>query len=489
LLALVTTGLVIFPVVGGDSGGRRQQVGIEVDSARLTRPDTTHKPKKPRPVKTTTTLEATTTSVRSTTTTTVASPISAGSTGDAGLTSKPGPSPQIACPAGAVDIAPGQDIQAKISANPGGTVFCLRAGRHSPATAQLDPRSSDVFVGEYGAILDGQHLRTTSFSARYGAKPVTVKNLTIENFTRFGIQGASGWVLENNEVRNNRGDGVGLGSLNRNNYVHHNGYGGMVSGFGLSGMVVENNEIAFNNTDSIRDEPEAVGKMVAVQGVDYHHNWVHDNYTNAIYCDISCYGLNIHHNLVERNAKIGIEVEISYDSAIHDNVLRGNGIVDSRCADGSRCWFTELGGILVFNSSNVAVYGNTIEDANGHGVVGRQDERRRCDTANVNTGRYCRGDYVVKNLQVYGNTIKAPANSPMYQFGDGKWSPFVMAGLVGSNDIFGSASNNRFHSNSYQVPDSSGLSDNWFKWTGDTVITWSAWRSTGLDTDGRISAY
>ena len=65
-----------------------------------------------------------------------------------------------------------------------------------------------------------------------------------------------------------------FGSVNRNNYVHHNRHGGMVSGFGQSGMVVENNEIAFNNTDSIRDEPDAGGKMVAVQGVEYRHNWI-----------------------------------------------------------------------------------------------------------------------------------------------------------------------------------------------------------------------
>jgi hypothetical protein len=490
LLTLVVTLVMIFPWADAENSGR-QQTGVQLNSARLNRPDPTHKPKKPRPVATTTTsIQATTTTVQATTTTVTAS-ISTGDAGAAGLTSKPGPSPQIVCPPGAVDIAPGQDIQAKIGANTGGTVFCLRAGRHSPTTAQLDPRAGDVFVGEYGAIIDGQNLRTTSFSARYGAKPVTVKNLTIESFKRFGIQGGSGWILENNEVRNNGGDGVALGSLNRNNYVHHNNYGGMVSGFGLSGMVVENNEIAFNNTDSIRDEREADGKMVAVQGVEYRHNWVHDNYTDGIRCDINCYGLNIHHNLVERNAKVGIEVEISYDSEIHDNVLRGNGIVDSRCADdASRCWYTELGGILVFNTSNVRVYGNTIEDANGHGILGRQDDRWKCDTANVNTGRYCRGDYIVKNLQVYGNNVTAPATSRVYQVGDGKRSPFVMAGLIGPNDIFGGGYNNRFYSNSYHVPDSSGgLSGNWFKWIGDTVITWSVWRSTGLDTDGRISTY
>jgi hypothetical protein len=489
LLALVVAVLVLLPVADADVGGKRQQTGAQIGSSALSRPDATRRPKKPKPTTTTTTLQATTTST-SPTTTTVANPVSVSNeTGTAGLTSTPGPSLNTKCPAGAVDIDPSQDIQAKINANASGTVFCLRAGRHTPTTAYLDPSPGDVFIGEYGAIIDGRRLRTTAFSARYGPTPVTVKNLIIENFTRHGIEGRSGWTIENNEVRYNGGDGVWFGSINRNNYVHHNNHGGMVSGFGQSGMVVENNEIAFNNTDSVRDEPDAGGKMVAVQGVDYHHNWIHDNYANGIYCDINCYGLNIHHNLVERNAKVGIEVEISYDSEIYGNVLRGNGIVDSRCTDGYRCWFTDLGGILAYNSSNVHIYGNTVEDANGHGVVGRQDDRRKCDSTQVHTGRFCRGDYLVKNLQVYNNRIKAPTDSHVYQFGDGKRSPFVLAGITGPSELFGAAYNNRFYANVYQVPSSIGLQANWFKWIGDTVITWSAWRSSGQDAEGSISSY
>jgi hypothetical protein len=491
LLALAMAVLMILP--GVDAGVRgRQQAGAQVDSAAISRPDTTRKPKKAKPTTTqqattttTTTQQATTTSVGSGPTTVTAS-IGGGS---AGLTSKPGPSSEITCPAGAVDISPGVDIQAKINASASGTVFCLRAGRHTPATAYLDPSPGDVFIGEYGAVVDGQHLRRESFSYRYGPKPVTIKNLTIENFVGNGIEGGNGWTIEQNEVRSNGGDGVWFGSINRSNYVHHNHHGGMVSGFGQSGMVVENNEIAFNNTDSIRDEPDAGGKMVVVQGVDYHHNWVHDNYGNGIYCDINCYGLNIHHNLVERNVMVGIALEISYDAEIHDNVLRDNGIVDSRCVEGYRCWFTDLGGIVVFDSSNVRVHDNIVEDANGHGIVGRQDDRRRCDTGDVYTGRYCRGDYVVKNLQVYGNTIRAPIGSRMYQFGDGTWSPFVLDGITGPDELFGSTYNNRFYSNSYQVPGTPGLSGNWFIWIGDTVTTWSRWQSAGLDVDGGISAY
>jgi hypothetical protein len=77
----------------------------------------------------------------------------------------------------------------------------------------------------------------------------------------------------------------------------------------------------------------------------------------------------------------------------------------------------------------------------------------------------------------------------MYRFGDGKWSPFIMAGITGPGELFGSTYNNRFYSNSYQVPISLGLQGNWFKWIGDTVITWNTWRSAGLDTEGNVSVY
>jgi hypothetical protein len=488
LLALVVAALVVFPWVDADVRGRQQQVGMQVSSAESNRPEVTRKPKKPKPNSTTTTLQATTTTLQATTASAPATTAGA-VTGAVGLLSKPGPSAAITCPAGAVDILPGQDIQAKINANEGSTTFCLRAGRHVPTTAYLNPGPGDVFIGEYGAVLDGQHVRAVSFSARHASKPVAIRNLIVENFTQNAIEGAGGWTIENNEVRQNGGDGIRLGSVNRNNYVHHNDHGGMASGFGQSGMLVENNEIAFNNTDSVRDEPDAGGKMVAVQGAEYRHNWIHDNYATGIYCDINCYGLDIHHNLVERNAKVGIELEISYDSQIHDNKLRGNGIVDSRCVDGTKCWFTDLGGILIFDSPNVRVYGNTVEDANGHGIVGRQDHRRSCDTADPYTGRYCRGDHVVKNLQVYNNTIKAPAESRVYTLGDGSRSPFVLAALTGADDLSSDAFNNRFYSNSYQVPASLGLQANWYHWVVDKAITWHSWQSVGQDAEGRIVTY
>ena len=65
-----------------------------------------------------------------------------------------GPQATITCPAGAVNIVPGQSIQPLVNMYPGGTTFCLRAGVHR-LTSSIRPKTGNTFVGEYGAILDG----------------------------------------------------------------------------------------------------------------------------------------------------------------------------------------------------------------------------------------------------------------------------------------------------------------------------------------------
>lgn len=59
----------------------------------------------------------------------------------------------------AVDIHPGQDIQAIVSTAPRGTAFLLRAGVHRLQT--IRPRDGDTFAGESGAVLSGARLLTS----------------------------------------------------------------------------------------------------------------------------------------------------------------------------------------------------------------------------------------------------------------------------------------------------------------------------------------
>src|SRR5947209_4505647 len=71
-----------------------------------------------------------------------------------------GPQSSINCPAGAVDIFPGANIQSVVDANPGLTTFCIRAGIYY-LKSSIIPKSGNTFIGEYGAILDGTGWATT----------------------------------------------------------------------------------------------------------------------------------------------------------------------------------------------------------------------------------------------------------------------------------------------------------------------------------------
>ena len=80
-----------------------------------------------------------------------------------------GPQSTITCPAGAVDIMPGQSIQGVVNFYPGTTTFCLRAGVHY-VTSSITPKTGNTFVGEYGAILDGSNWSTTEPRRRPSAR-------------------------------------------------------------------------------------------------------------------------------------------------------------------------------------------------------------------------------------------------------------------------------------------------------------------------------
>jgi hypothetical protein len=82
-----------------------------------------------------------------------------------------------------VNIAPGESIQRVVNMSPGGTTFCLRTGVHR-LTASVTPKTGNIFVGEYGAILDGTGWSTTDpDAAAFKALSVNVDHVTIRNLT------------------------------------------------------------------------------------------------------------------------------------------------------------------------------------------------------------------------------------------------------------------------------------------------------------------
>jgi parallel beta-helix repeat protein len=349
---------------------------------------------------------------------------------------------------GGVRVGVGESIQGAVDAYPAGTTFVIGAGVHRGQS--VVPKDGDVFVGESGAVLSGEGVTEFAFGA--GGKGVTVRGLVIEKYatpTQAGViragGGATGWVVEDCEVRYNGGTGIraGAGWRVSGNFVHHNGQLGVFGAGG--GIVVEDNEIAFNNTENVDSHWEAGGtKFVHTKNLVVRGNYVHDNKGPGLWTD----GHNIYtlyeNNRVMDNFGPGIDHEISHDAVIRNNVVEGNGFGWTGWVDGA--------GILVNTSSNVEVYGNTVR-FNNDGIAGIHTSRGSDEL----------GARELKNLWVHDNVIVMNVGQ---------------SGVVTntSDPVFSAGWNNRFDYNTYTL----GSAAKYYRWAGATITT-DQWKAYGQD--------
>jgi parallel beta-helix repeat protein len=186
-------------------------------------------------------------------------------------------------------------------------------------------------------------------------------------------------------------------------------------------VLVEGNEIAFNNfRGAVRVGFGAGGtKFVRTRELVVRGNHVHDNQGNGIWMDIENVSAVVEDNRVENNSGNGIMFEISYGAVIRNNYVAGNGFTNPRWLYGA--------GIFVSSSSDVEIYGNTVEN-NARGI-----------TAVVqNRGFGSMGRYEVRNLYVHDNFITM----------DTGWTG--LGQNVGDNSYF-TDKNNRFERNEYRI--------------------------------------
>jgi parallel beta-helix repeat protein len=347
-----------------------------------------------------------------------------------------------------VRVAVGESIQGAVDSYPAGTTFVIVAGVHKRQS--VVPKDGDVFVGESGAVLSGEGVTEFAFGA--GGVGVTVRGLVIEKYatpTQAGViragGGATGWLVEGNEIRYNGGTGIRAGSEWRvsGNFVHHNGQLGVFGAGG--GLVIENNEIAFNNTENVDSHWEAGGtKFVHTKYLVVRGNYVHDNKGPGLWTD----GHNIY-TLYEKNRVIdnygpGIDHEISHDAVIRNNVVEGNGFGWTGWVDGA--------GILVNTSPNVEVYGNTVR-YNNDGIAGIHADRGSDEL----------GARELKNLWVHDNVIVMNVGQ---------------SGVAtnATDAVFSAAWNNRFDHNTYTL----GSESKYYRWSSGSITT-DQWKAAGQD--------
>jgi parallel beta-helix repeat protein len=208
------------------------------------------------------------------------------------------------------------------------------------------------------------------------ASNVTIRGCVIQNYTSCNQCGAiwsrgDGWLITENEVRNNAFGGIDAGGNNTrviHNNVHHNGQYGIAGGDG-SNLLIENNDIAYNNTKHLDATFEAGGgKVTSITGVTWRNNRVHHNSGPGIWGDESVRNAVIEGNTVYDNGWAGIMFEISYDAVIRNNVVTNNGscnVSGVMCDPRGAFWRVE---ILIFNfglqSRQSVISGNTISGPN-----------------------------------------------------------------------------------------------------------------------------
>ena len=274
-----------------------------------------------------------------------------------------------------------------------------------PGSWYLDYSTGKVYVGSDPS---GHTVELSEAHAAFwgSASKVTIKGLAIEKYASIAGKGAinamasldgygpvgTGWTVASNNLYLNHGLGVRVsdGMTVSNNKIHDNGQMGL-AGSG-NNILVKGNEIYQNNYAGYSFDWEAGGAKIASYSthVTFDSNYVHDNKGPGLHGDIGDDYFVFENNHTARNVAIGIHWEISYHAVIRNNLIEDDGFSPA----GTTFWYG--GGILVSNSENVEVYGNTVKDCM-NGIGGTQADRG----ANEKTG----ATYNLKNLYVHDNTI------------------------------------------------------------------------------------
>ena len=353
-----------------------------------------------------------------------------------------------------MSIPPGDSIQAAVDLHPGNTTFCLRAGTHFLRDS-ITPKTGNTFVGESGAILDGTGWTTSDPAYTQAAfrahneniDNVTIRNLVIRNMPQRGIHAfyslSDHWTIEDNEIAFNGDTGLVIPpySLIRNNYIHHNAFGGYGASYAHH-STLESNEIAYNGD---------VQKIGETANVTFRNNFIHHNTGAGIWYDSNNTGALVEGNRVEDNGGIGIFYEISSDAIIRNNTIRRN-------------WEA---GIMLSVSQNVQIYDNTLE-YNFRGIT----YFLNCASVGGPTNFDLTDNTAHDNAIIVGTQSGALAS--LFSYGSCT-SKQLAEYLNGSKNL-------TFYGNTYRVPSLTG----WYWVWGAASTSWTEWRALGQDVGGAV---
>lgn len=331
----------------------------------------------------------------------------------------------------------------------------------------IDYAANKLYVGDNPSGKNIEIART-NYAIRSSSNGVTIKGLTIQKFSPNAQQGAvyaegDSWQIINNLIRWNHAAGLYLsgsdGTLVSGNNVTQNGQLG-IAHYNSQNVTISNNDITSNNTDGfwIADW-ESGGYKTTYSSSNFVNNRVRNNLGVGAWVDVQGDGVTIDSNTITGNAADGVRYEISYNGAIKNNTITGNGFGLLRGADYS---MYAVAGINVNTSSNVQIFGNTVAD-NANGIALQMRNR----------GSGKNGVYQLTNTVVHNNSITMKSGS---RWGEGVTG---LGQLVSDNSYFTSKGNN-FYGNTYYLDSQTAKR---FAWN-NTYSTKAAWQAAGQDTAG-----
>lgn len=245
-------------------------------------------------------------------------------------------------PAGSVTVPAGDNSDQDLGQP--NTTYWFAPGTHTLGSgkySQIEPADDSTYVGAPNSVIDGQNVNAYAFTG--SASDVTIRNLTIINFMAPRDQGVvnhdsgSGWTIESNTVKDNKGAGVFLGTDNelRHNCLKDNGQYGFQaysnSESGPHNITIMGNEISGNNRDDWENKIDGCGctggaKLWHARHVTIVGNYVHHNLSVGIWADTNNNDFVIEGNYFSDNSGPAIEYETSYNAIIRRNTFVHNGL-------------------------------------------------------------------------------------------------------------------------------------------------------------------
>lgn len=378
-----------------------------------------------------------------------------------------------------VQMKPGDDVALAQNSNPAGTTFCLSAGRY--LRQSILPKDGNTIRCAAGAILDGQDVTTQAIRS-VGGNPDNVRLIgcAVVHYAPPAQQAAiaggngdpggqtDGWYIDSVRADTNKNIGLRIGNKMKvlRSLFRWNGTLGL-GGVG-DDMLVQDNEISYNNPSATNLGFEnGATKFVLTHRLVFRGNFLHHNKGPAFWADIGNDACLVENNRIEDNWQEGIVLEISYSCVIRNNVVKRNGLADTR--NGGWPW----GSCIAFHASGGAgseVYGNTCE-GNAHGLTVLQ-QKRGCGMAGEPACPMFDVNQRAKNINFHDNTVTC---------GPGSHTVAAVVTDIAGDSLLFKGSNLRYQNNHYGTLASCWATPFAFMFSWRTSAQWKGFKN---DTTG-----